>query len=56
MESDNGGPEDANEKPDRIDEASEVGGREWQSSGNEWEGICDEGAVGLVPLQLHASL
>ena len=25
MESDNGGREDANEKPDRIDEASEVG-------------------------------
>jgi len=24
MESDNGGREDANEKPDRIDEASEV--------------------------------
>jgi hypothetical protein len=26
MESDNGGIEGANEKPDRIDEASEVGG------------------------------
>lgn len=25
MVSDNGGPEDVNEKPDRIDEASEVG-------------------------------